>query len=757
MNHKTDASISNQTEETAKYFKKKKKERQKFASIAQYKSGKAKGDSGQFQFQLNDVTSEFLPELMGRSGSKEFSKMAKSDGVVGGILSAYKSLILSCNWTIMEHEDETPEEKKVRETLNDWFFKKNNFEPQLNTILRMLDMGFSCFNKYYTPYKKDNETFMMPVLLERIQKSIHRIDYDKELVEQITSKGNTEEINFTDLVFFTFRQEGNDLRGVSLLRNAYQDYKDKSDVRAMSKKGIFRQMLGMPVGTVPKGVRMDSPEFQAFEELLESISSRDYSDLDDSLVKPEGWLLEFLTGDFKINDIKEHLAYYDSQMAISVLVQFILLGQTGKGGSHSLGEDQSDFFLKGLQFIVDYIESQFTKEIIQPAVRSNWENVDPERFSLRGLGLDKKASKEFATILKTLIDSGILKTQTDDEVLIRKMYDLKPINEKERAERDAKAEEIAKGNPPKSDDPEDDSEEQEGEDEPSNENEENEETTENSAQFKEVDIVEFWSTPKQRDKYLEDQITDLTKYSKASLQLIGDKLIASMRYSMKKNPKNPTKGLKDIKLNTNLVGSYKKTMGQKLSAVILKSWENAERKSLPHLKKLDAATNPSDLPTKTLTSFAINQNDLALEKQLADMKDTVLLTANTASTKGYGLEQSLAQANETLDNFIDNGNQAELANFTTTSQAMSYGEMAYYKSIEEYLWGYRFENVSPKTNICQSCVGKTYRDGSSAMTEMSPPLHFRCKSYYEPIYKDLEKPKYDDYIPSPSIMKEKTM
>ena len=89
------------------------------------------GDSGLKSLKLTDVTSEFDPLLLGREGSIKFSEMSKSDGIVSGILSAYKNLILSCNWTLQEIEDITPEEQTVMDTIHNWFFTKIILNPHL--------------------------------------------------------------------------------------------------------------------------------------------------------------------------------------------------------------------------------------------------------------------------------------------------------------------------------------------------------------------------------------------------------------------------------------------------------------------------------------------------------------------------------------------------------------------------------------------------------------------------------------------------
>jgi len=708
-----------------------KKNSSPFSSFNKKISKKAKSNSGQKQYLYNDVTSEYDTDLMGRTGSCNLKKMSKSDTVIGGMISSYKNPILSANWTIEEIPDATSEELEIIDILNSWFFKEIDFGTLLNSILDMLPIGFSLFEQYYTKYVKDNKFYMMPLLSERVQQSIYRIDYKKEIVEQRDSEGNLVEIPFTDLVFFTFKKEGNDRRGISLLRQAYYDYKDKKEIKQVAKKGIVRGMLGLPIGKVPTSVEIKDQEYQDFEDLLIDLGSREDNALSDSAVIPENYSIEILKSEFKIKDLKEYLAYYDNGMVMSVLTQFLTLGQGTSGGAYALGRDQSDMFLDGLQFVISHIEEVFNKEILQKAVFINFPGIDPNKFNLRGLNLNKKNSKEFADILKVLIDSGVIKPESEDEIMIRKMYNLPEVDLQERKE------------------------EEEEEEEKIVEVKESEIVDDVSANNL-IKLAESWKTPNERDDYIDQETDKITKYSRASLTLISDELQKAIRRQLNKGEVE-AQGLKDVQIKS--IGAFKKSLGKKLAGISKKAWSNAEKNSRNRIKLSEI--NPSELPSQVLTSFVINQSDLAAEKMINDLREAGLLTANTSTSKGYSVNQAMAQVEESLDKIIDSGN-VELSSSMGIVQSMNYGEMEYYKSIEDNLLGYEFTNPSPVTNICKALVGKTYRKDSLVLVEMSPPLHFRCKSYFVPIYKDDpkykdKKPEFDDFIPPPSIMKEKTL
>ena len=477
-------------------------------------------DSGLARYYSNDVTNEIDSCLQGQAGAIAFKRMSRNDSIVGGILKSYENPIQSANWSIEEISDATPRELEVSEMLNKWFFQRNDFGTLLSQILGMLPIGFSLFEKYYISSEINGNKCMMPVLAERLQQSIRRIDYKEEYVEQIATEGGFVNIPFDDLLFFTFRQSGQDRRGTSLLRQAYYDFLSKKEIKKAGTKGIIRAMIGLVMGTVPKDVNAESQMFEDFNDLIIDLGERDYNGLSDSAIKQEGYEIDILNSSFDLNAMKDYIAYLDSSMTMSVLTQFITLGQSGGGGSYSLGRDSSDMLLDGLGYIIDYIEKTFSQNIIHETVAMNWPDVEPEKFNLVGNNLNKKNSKEFAETLKVLIDSGIIKVDPDDEVKIRKMYDLPDVNLLERE----KVEESK--------------EEKQEEDEPTKEENsqlEQEQDQEESSDDKEVvKLSENWKTPKQRRAYKNQETGKLTKFTRASLQLIEDEFLKSSEKTIKK-------------------------------------------------------------------------------------------------------------------------------------------------------------------------------------------------------------------------------
>ena len=693
-------------------------------------------DSGLARYFTNDVSAELDTCLRGQAGSKAFMRMSRNDSIIGGILRSYENPIQSAKWSIQDIQDATPREIEVVDALNEWFFERNNFGTTLSQILSMLPIGFSLFEKYYAPVEIKGSKYMMPILSERVQTSIRRIDYAGKYVEQHATQGGLVNIPFKDLVWFSFRQVGNDRRGTSLLRQAYYDFLSKKEIKSAGTKGVIRSMIGLILGTVPKDVSADSETFADFNDLIVDLGERDFNGLSDSAIKLEGYEIEILNSSFDLKAMKEYLAYLDSSMAMSVLTQFMTLGQSGGGGSYSLGRDSSDMFLDGLGFIIDYIETAFSQQVIQSAVALNWADVDPTKFKITGENLDKKNSKEFAETLGSLISSGIVKVEPADEVKIRKMYGLPEIDLKEREEKQEEEE------------PEVEVEtEVEAEEEPEVEVETEE------VEEEVIKLSEAWKTTSERKEYKNQELTKLNKFSRASLQLIADEFSRTVRRQLNKG-ESPAQGLKDLKINN--VGAYKKKLGQKLAGIANQSWRNALKNSKGKIKLSEI--KPGDLPTQTLSSFVINQADTAAESQMNSLRDLAILAANTAIAKGLSVNNTMGLVDKKMDDLISNKNKIDVGNELAAVQSMNYGEMQYYKSIEKDLWGYRFANDMPETQICKSLVGKTYPLDSSELDIVQPPLHFRCDSFLVPIYKSQEpKPQFDNFVPSESVLKQKTI
>lgn len=703
---------------------------------------KPTGDPGLNENALNtNRSAEYAVELQRREGSIKYRQMAQGDATVGMLLRVHKNPIRSANWSIPMPDDVTPEEERVINMLNKWFFEDYTltFDTLLGQILSFLEYGFSLFERVWIPYIFEGTQYLAPTLRQRLQTSVENIFPDKQTVQQMTFLDGLVEIPMEDLVFFILNQQGADMRGESLLRNSYGSWKKKKVYEEYMGIGIQRNTSGIPIMIVPKGTKVDGKDYQAAELLLKNIAFHE----DAYMILPEDWDFKIEKTEFDTEKTQKAIDSLDTKMALSVLAQFVLLGQQGKGGAYALSRDQSDFFLDGLQYVVTQIEKTFHRNVIVPAIRLNFgDTIDQSRIKLKGLNLNKKAGKELSEVIKNLTDSSFIKPTLDDEILLRNYLELPPLSEKEIEARKEKEEKEppTKPTPGKPGD-EDEDEEGEGKVKP-------DDKLKNILKFAEANI-------KQRKVLLDRTTKEVKDFMQANLLLIKDKLLADIRTTLNRGVVEIS-GLKKIEVSS---GKYRKGLERKLSGIANEGWNDAKKGAKKNKVKLAEDIDPRKLADKELAQYVLNESQSIVDAQTSNMKNKAVLTASNGPIKGFSVNQTMSNVEKVVDDFIKSNSISVGASLVVVG-SNNFGSNQFNKEIEDQLWGYAFSAVDDgtTTDICKFYNGKTYSVNSTELSVVTPPLHPNCRSFLEPLYKVVsEKPEINNVIAPPSIQKQKSI
>lgn len=713
---------------------------------------KPTGDAGLNEYAMNsNRETEYLVELQGREGSKKYRMMSKSDPQIGMLLRAHKNPIRSCQWGIPIPDDATETEKKAIGLIKCWFFKDYvlTFDTLLGQILSCLEYGFSSFERVYQTYRYEGTLYLVPRIEQRMQTSIEEILPDDGIVKQLTIGTGLAEIPLEDMVFFTLNQQGEDLRGESLLRNAYKPWKRKQVYEELMGIGIQRFAMGVPSMMVPKSTKVDSKDYIAVEQLLQNIVVHENA----YMIYQEGYEFDIKKTDFNADQVQKAIDSCDTKMALSVLAQFVLLGQQGNTGAYALSRDQSDFFLDGLQHIVDLIESIIHRQIITPMIKLNFgETIDPDRIRLSGDNLNKKIGKELSEILASITPQGFVSPTVDDEIKIRKSLDLPELSEEEietrREKQRLKDINAATGRtsmPPDSNPDsglEDDDEDEDGSVDPQNKLK-----IARALKFAEARI-------KNRRSYLDKNITEMQDFMRANLLLIKDKLIADIEMVLKRGQVS-IQGLKAIEVSSS---RYQEGLERKLGGIAQEGWDDAKANAKSAAIKFADELNPRKLPSKILSQFILNQAQSITDEQVARLKNKAILAASNGPIRGYSINQTISNVEKVVKQYIESPS-ISVAGSLVVVEGVNFGANQFNKEIEDKLWGYVFVAIDDDrtTEICSFYDGKTYSVDSAELTIVTPPLHPNCRSYMEPIYKTDEQPeKIDNVIAPPSIQVQKT-
>ena len=373
------------------------------------------GVSGVVSYNHNLLDDEYLNTLRFPNGSKIYDEMRRSDPMIKAVWESVQLPLLSCDY-IIEPASDSPKDKEVAEFVERNLFpgkyklkaKKGykfnkSWSETIQEITLMLPFGFSVMEKIWQT--KDGWTYLdklalrpAPTIYDFVFKSQAReeLDYVRQIVNGIEKKIPAEKV-----VVFTFQQEGNNLSGIPLLRAMYKPWDIKQNLEKIRVMMFEKYGLGVPVAktNLVKG----TPPYEALVEALENYGLNQAAYL---ITNSDTEITLETGGTGTAPNMDAAIQYYDNQIAVSGLAQFLNLGTTASG-NRALGESFVDFFYDFVQGIQNYISGKLNNEVVQELVDYNFDvteypvikAVPPEE-----LPLDKIVSLVQAKVLTNNLD-----------------------------------------------------------------------------------------------------------------------------------------------------------------------------------------------------------------------------------------------------------------------------------------------------------------------------------------------------------------
>ncbi len=361
---------------------------------------------------------EYNYELVGAYGLQKYDIMRRSDPVVHAALEVIKLPIKGAIFDIEPADDSDEEKRRAEEVKNDLMDRNVDFTQFMSEILTMFDFGFSIFEKVYEPYRyKGKLLWGIAKFGWRKQTTIRKWE-TKDAKPGIIQQLDRGEVSIprSKLMVFTHKKEGENHEGISVLRSAYKhwDMKDALELVnaiALEKHGIGVVDLGIPAGASEADIA------KAIE------SARQLRGNEEGYIKhPVGWEVKFLDMQASsLKDILPTLYYHRGQILLSVLAQFLDLGQTGTGGSRAVSEDQTKLFESSLDAAAKVITGVIQKEYIKEWVDINYSDVSRGYPRLVYSKIGDENISEISQAIERFTKSGVYHADAETEKRIRKM------------------------------------------------------------------------------------------------------------------------------------------------------------------------------------------------------------------------------------------------------------------------------------------------------------------------------------------------
>jgi hypothetical protein len=370
------------------------------------------------------VTEEFLPELQGVRGIRQYNEMRNNDPVIGAVLKATRDTARSIAWNF-EPADESPEAMAWAEFGNQCLGDMSHSMSDLvSEILTMLPFGFAPLCDVYkvragpdadpdSGYADGKVGFRKFAL--RKQETVDEWIFDPNggiqgFWQLAGLSYQRTQIPIDRIVLFRTEHEANNPEGYSLLRPAYRPWYHKKNLEEIEAIGIERDLTGVLHLDLPRGATLqdrsdalDILERVKMDEQTGILTQKGDTDRDD-------WGVELLTAPgSKSIDVGKTIERYAGEIATVFLAQFLRLGQSSSttGGSYALSRSHKDLFSLSIATLADNIEETMNRFPVRRLMRLNgvprnlWPVLKHGRIADREIDI-------FSASLKNLADAGLL-------------------------------------------------------------------------------------------------------------------------------------------------------------------------------------------------------------------------------------------------------------------------------------------------------------------------------------------------------------
>ena len=399
-------------------------------------AGQALGGSGTYFFKGYITAEEYSIDLQGKYGLQVYDVMRKSDPTVRAALNIIKWPILGAEWSI-EPASNDPADQEIAMRANYEFFNRNvSFHEIMRENLNFLDMGYAVAEEVWEVAEYNGKPYIgLASLNSRKQRSILKWEMDdpvngsKDGVTQILPSGKYVQIPRSKLMVVVNDQEGENYYGFPLLRYAYKPWKIKDGLEIMNAVALENMALGIPyIKKMTKVGNIDDGELQKLRDRLRQQRVNEEAFLEYPDTVEVGWT------DMKGNTTKDvipTIEYQDRQILLSVLGQFLLLGQNGSSGSRAVSADHSRLFVKALVAVAKQYQYAFQKDVVNRWVDFNYSNLPNGYPKLVFSTISDEDVQETANSVNALVQVSALHPDRDVENRLRKMLDLPALSEED--------------------------------------------------------------------------------------------------------------------------------------------------------------------------------------------------------------------------------------------------------------------------------------------------------------------------------------
>ena len=401
------------------------------------------------------ILEEWNRRVSGRRWAQTAREMRDQSPIVGAAMLLWESLMLQANWPIEARvPNPSPEQIRVRDfIISARADMTHPFSFHLIEAFTSLTYGWAFCEETYKlrdgkGSKHDDGLLGWKDIALRGQNTLDHWEFSDEDGSLVgmwqtdfwsPTGGGTVMIPIGKAVLYRTRPEKDNPEGNSILRPGWRSYYMAKRLEEIEAIGIERDMAGLPVIHAPPEVcdPNGTPENKAIRTMLEGIVTDIRIDERMGIVMPAemyegeetGYKLSLLsTGGRNSSAAHEAIVRHETRLAMSLLAQFLLLGQQTSVGSFALASSATNTLSIALGAYMDTIADTFTTQAIERLCELNGFPPDTWPWMRHG-DVETPPLAEFAQFLAAAGGQGFIKPDGALEDRIREWVGLSPREE----------------------------------------------------------------------------------------------------------------------------------------------------------------------------------------------------------------------------------------------------------------------------------------------------------------------------------------
>jgi hypothetical protein len=398
--------------------------------------GRERGTSG---IDMDGGVVNFKDYNTAMQGAEFFNNvdmMRKADGSIKCAALLVKLPLLRTTVQVVPFKDDEEDAQNIliaettHEKLLGPMAMSESWQQTLRHILLMFDFGFVAFEKVWEV--DEDDMLHYDRLAVRLPKTIEGFKVHPDgtlayILQRAHKDGQSKELHRipcpTYGAVFSWEKEGDNYFGQSIYRAMYKHWWYKEALYHIDALRLDRWGVGVPKAMIKTGYGVKPSEENLAKRILANLRSNTQSwimhpeEIEFGILAPAGQ-----GGALGLIDSVNH---HDNMIFRSVLTQFISAGNQAFGNYGSV-KNYADIFLYAEQAAANFIEEEFTRQIIRPFVDFNFNMALPNGKvrpypKLKFADVQKIDVKELAEAMARFTSGKIITPDDDLESMVRKL------------------------------------------------------------------------------------------------------------------------------------------------------------------------------------------------------------------------------------------------------------------------------------------------------------------------------------------------